>query len=216
MSKDILIEMKKHKLINKNTKYQVLPNPVEYSNDCQSEDSEFVFDKDLFYIINCGSLSDQKNHKMLIEAFKIVHDNFKKTRLIIIGDGFLKKKLNDLVKSLNLTDYIYFIYSSKNVKYYFRNSNLFVLTSKYEGFGLVLVEAISCGLTVISNNCKGAPKDILQNGKYGILIDDCNKIRLAESILNYIKKPLIFDNKEILAKYNSNKVSESWLEFIVK
>ena len=105
---------------------------------------------------------------MLIKLFSKI-DNKIDVKLLIIGSGPFKDYLKKLIKSLNQTNRISIINFDKNIYKYYLQSHIFVLTSKWEGFGNVIVEALHCGLEVLSSDCDFGPSEILENGKYGFL-----------------------------------------------
>lgn len=216
-SKDTLLDLKNYNILSENTKTKIISNPIDINND-KSENAllneKFKFEKDNFYIINCGRIVEQKNQELLIKSFYLVNKEFSHTRLIILGEGHLKEYLKKLVKELNITNVVFFIGNVKNINFFFKNSNLFVLTSKFEGFGNVLVEAMANDLPIISNNCKGAPKEILENGNYGELIDNIDEKKLSKSIKTFIQNPKKYNFKNYISKFDKDSISNKYLDFI--
>ena len=90
-----------------------------------------------------------------------------------------------------------------NPKIFYQNSNLFVLSSVYEGFGNVLVEAGMFKIPIISTNCKSGPKEILNNGKFGDLVNVVDTKKLSKLILKNLKKP---NKDKVLKMYKSLKI----------
>lgn len=136
------------------------------------------------YIISIGRLIEKKGYQNLIRAFKLVHEKHGNIRLIIIGTGMLKTKLEKLARDLGVSQNVTFLGFVKNNPYkYLRRSKFFVFSSLYEGFGNTIIEAMACGLPIISTDCKYGPREILDDnpiydksvrkplrGKYGILV----------------------------------------------
>jgi len=130
-----------------------------------------------YNILSVGELKPQKNHEMLIRAFARLPPQLN-AKLSIVGDGSLRNQLVSLVTELNLQHRIFFAgYQDDPYKWY-RSADLFVLTSKWEGFGNVLVESLECGTPVISTDCQSGPAEILDNGRYGklVAIDDIDSL----------------------------------------
>jgi len=132
------------------------------------------------HILSIGRLCLQKDFITLIKAFKIITKNFN-AKLIILGEGPERSNLEFLVKQLNLESKISLPGFVNDVKPWLSSSDLFVLSSKWEGFGNVLVEALECGLPIVSTNCLSGPSEILENGRYGKLVptEDPSAMALA-------------------------------------
>jgi glycosyltransferase involved in cell wall biosynthesis len=131
---------------------------------------------------------------MLLRAFKIVSQKVK-VKLFIIGYGSQEKKLKEFITLNNLKKNVFIITNQINNFNYYKIADLFVLTSNYEGFGNVLVEAGTFKLPIISTNCKSGPSEILGNGKYGSLIALNDHEKLAKTIIAKLNKK---DKKNIL------------------
>ncbi|RLG01983.1 hypothetical protein DRN58_00535 [Thermococci archaeon] len=101
-------------------------------------------------ILNLGRLIPEKGQELLIKSFAKVRQLLPDTNLVLIGDGEEKKKLQELVKNLDLENNVFFLGFQKNPYKFMKHASIFVLTSRYEGFGLALVEAMTCGLPVIT------------------------------------------------------------------
>ena len=125
----------------------------------------------------------QKDLTTLILAYgKLFNKNKIKEKLYIVGDGSSRTDLELLVKDKKLEHQIFFLGKKMNPFIWMKNAKLFILSSKFEGFGLVLVEAMSVGTFVISSNCKTGPKEILQNDKCGNLFEVGNIEELSNII----------------------------------
>lgn len=137
-------------------------------------------------VVNVGRLSAQKNQSLLIKAFRRVRDETP-SRLAIIGEGKLEKKLKALVSSLGLEDDVYFLGWQSNLFKYMKRATVFVLSSDYEGFGNVIVEAMASGCPVVSTDCLSGPGEILDGGRFGILVPVGDDQRLAKEILKILR-----------------------------
>ncbi len=131
-------------------------------------------------LLSIGRLSKQKNFKDLILAFLILKNKIN-CKLIILGEGEDRKKLEILIDQLNLKQDVFLIGFKINIVPWLVNSDLFVLSSIYEGFANVIVEAMSLGVQVVSNDCPSGPNEILENGKWGVLtqVGDVQGLSLA-------------------------------------
>ena len=126
---------------------------------------------------------------MFIKSFSQINKNIR-VKLLIIGSGPLKKYLKELIKSLNESDRVSIISFDKDIYKYYLQSHIFVLTSKWEGFGNVIVETLHCGLEVVSSDCDYGPREILENGKYGYLFKLTKKIFFKYN--SYFIKKMIY------------------------
>lgn len=147
------------------------------------------FDSDVSVIIGVGRLSEQKNFEILIRAFEQVIAD-RNVRLVILGKGEKRSELEMLVEELGLADVVSMPGFVDNPYAYMHRADLFILSSRWEGFGNVIVEAMACGTPVVSTDCPGGPSEILNNGTYGPLVPVGDPNRLAERILEALDSPV--------------------------
>jgi len=131
--------------------------------------------------VTAGRLVPQKDHETMIRALAI-HRREADSRLIILGTGPRYDALVDLVARLSLTHAVDFAGFHKNALPFFREADAFLLSSRCEGFGNVVVEALGCGSPVISTDCEYGPREILDHGRYGVLVEPRNPAALAEAM----------------------------------
>ncbi len=132
--------------------------------------------------VSIGRLVEEKNFTVMIRAFAEVLKNYS-AKLIIIGDGYLKDDLNDEISSLNLENSIKLIGYCKNPFPFLAAADGFLLSSKEEAFGLVLVEALALGIPIVSTDAiGGGPREILCDGEFGILTVNDSPRDFAEGI----------------------------------
>ncbi len=158
-------------------KAKVILNPVK-EIFYQTERSDTVSN-----IVSVGRLFPQKNHELLIKAFANVADFYPNENLYIYGEGPLRKDLQDLIAELNLQNRVFLPGSITDVNEKLSKAKLFVLSSDYEGMPNGLMEAMACGVPVISTDCPcGGPRYLLGNNEYGLLTP-CNSVeKLAEAM----------------------------------
>lgn len=133
-------------------------------------------------IVSAGRLCVVKNHISLIRAWKYVNEKHPDWILEIWGDGDQKNNLIEEIKYLNLSGVIFLKGYTYDIASVFADASCFVLTSKAEGLPLVIVEAMSCGLPVVSYKCPCGPKDIIEHGKNGFLCEVNDEKNLASCI----------------------------------
>lgn len=166
---------------SKNSKVIVVPNP------CRFEPLVSRDNWDSKNIISAGRLVKQKNFASLIRAFKLVHNIHPDWTLTIYGEGPQRLMLEELADSLGLRDYVHLPGISDNIREKMLDSSIFVLSSIYEGFALVLLESMSCGLPIVSYSCPCGPKDLISEGENGYLVPVNDEQGLANAINNLIE-----------------------------
>jgi len=191
-------------------KINVVYNPINI-NEIHKLSYEKILTKNnsKFKIISIGRLVKQKNFSNLIRAFEVVQSKVKKIHLIIIGDGYEKKKLKKLVSFLKIKKKVTFLGEVKNPYKYLKNSDLFVLSSDYEGFGTVILEAMVFNLPIVSTDCDYGPREILKKYNKKKLVKVNSYKSLSRGIIEMIKiskktKKFNFENyntEYILSKY---------------
>jgi glycosyltransferase involved in cell wall biosynthesis len=166
-------------------------------------------------IISCGRLVEQKGFTHLIHAFNIVRKSYPEVVLHIIGKGELHTKMTALVSSLKLTHVITLLKYRKPYSH-LKQAYIFVSSSLYEGFGNVIIEAMNCGLPIVSTNCRYGPQEILngsieykQNdllkilyGKWGILVPPIKngEESMAQALISLLK------DKKMYLKYKKASI----------
>jgi glycosyltransferase involved in cell wall biosynthesis len=138
------------------------------------------FNEDIPIIFNLGRLTEQKGQWHLIRAFAKIRKQIN-CRLVIRGDGDLKLYLNTLINEMGLNDDVRFLGWVDNPYKYIAKSSLFVSSSLWEALPYSLVEALACGCPIISTDCKYGPREILADGRYGILIPEMDNMLYGAS-----------------------------------
>jgi len=183
-----------------------------------------------FTFVTVGRLDKGKNHSLMIDAFAKLDNPL--TQLIILGEGVERKALEEQIKVLNLTDRVFLMGFDNNPYKYFSKSDAFVFSSSYEGFPNVLVEALACGLPIISTDCKSGPREILapssdirfqlendiETTEYGILVPVKNEALLfkaCDMILN-AKKVDKNQMKQRAQAFDKDKIVHKFIEVLNK
>ena len=153
-------------------------------------------------ILSVGHLTYQKDYSTTFKALKILKKKNIRFFYNLIGNGFLSNNLKLQVKYLGLEDYVKFHENVKNPINFYKNSDLFILSSIYEGMGNVVVESIYHGCPVIVSKCNSGPNEIIKNGLYGDNFNVGNYKQLANKIINYYKNTQILKDKTQKGKKN--------------
>ncbi|MBS5938018.1 glycosyltransferase [Clostridium sp.] len=178
-----------------NRRVEVIPNIVDverFSINRSKEDDNFTF-------ISISHLKENKNIDLTLKALKEVIKVYDNIRLIVVGDGPEKESLINIAKELMIDTKIDFIgaVSRENLNNIINKADAFVLPSKYETFGIAYIEALACGLPIITSKC-GGPEDFF-NENIGVMIPKCTVDELSNAMINII---------ENFNKFNSNYLRE--------
>lgn len=135
-------------------------------------------------ILAVGRITRQKDYFTLLQAVSLLLKQ-KSARLVIVGgvhEQSEKRKLDDFIKTNHLMDHVEFVGFTENIQDYYKVADVFVLSSAWEGFGNVIVEALAFGLPVVSTNCNHGPAEILEGGKYGYLVPVGDSSAMAKAL----------------------------------
>ena len=204
-TKDLLEQIKEARIFN-NQKVLFLPDAIININTMNrkiNNNNEVVGTKT---ILAAGRLTKQKNFLYLLHEFEKFLEIKKDYKLIILGEGEKKSEIQNYIKKNNISDHVYLKGYVKNIFSYMKNSDLFVLSSLWEDPGFVIIEAAFSNLFVISSNCPNGPKEILDNGRGGILFKSNEEGALLNSFIEFDK--LSSDErvyKKVILKKNISK-----------
>jgi glycosyltransferase involved in cell wall biosynthesis len=163
-------------------------------------------------ILGVGRLSIAKNFPLLIEAFGMVRSKFQ-CRLVILGDGKLRESIEKYADSSPYRHDIALPGHKINPFAYMSRAAVFAMSSSWEGFGNVLVEAMAVGTPVVSTDCPNGPREILADGKYGPLVPPDDAGHLAEAILGLLQNPTPRDLLiEGSGRFNARTIATRYLE----
>lgn len=138
-------------------------------------------------VIAVGRLSYQKGYDRLIDAWKIVSHRFPEWKLRIFGSGELYSELSKQIQINRLEGHIEIQQPTSRIYEEYLKSSLFLLSSHYEGMPMVLLEAFSCGLPVVSFNCKCGPNDLIDDGVNGFLVEEGDVLAFADKIMKVLE-----------------------------
>lgn len=145
-----------------------IPNGIDFGNFNTSKRKKT--EDNIYKFITVGSMRPEKNQKLLIKAFAYVRKKNPNTQLTIVGDGTLKPEIEKLIAAYHLQDAVNLTGIVSNVGDYLASADAFVLSSDFEGLPLSLLEAMACGLPIVSTKC-GGTVDIIDDGVNGYLVD---------------------------------------------
>lgn len=175
----------------------VIPNPLPFYPDLDKAPRRKR-------VIAIGRYFDEKGYDLLLKAWAIVEKRCNDWELAIYGDGN-KSYYEKIASSLNLDKRRCQLYNSiHEVQKEYLDSSLFVCTSRFEGFGMGIIEAMACGLPVVAFDCLWGPRSIITNTEDGVLVENGNVKKFAEAILYLI------DNPEKLYKMSDNARKNVW------
>ena len=190
----------------------VIPNPV--SDTFLSKKYSGTRDK---RIVAVGRLEPQKNYKNMIDGFELVHNKHPEYKFEIYGDGVLKSDLQKYINSKEMNNNIVLMGKTDDVKKAIYNAKLFVMSSDYEGMPNSLLEAACLGVPCVSTDCPcGGPREILDEGKGGLLVETKNPIKLSEAIIKLIENEDLADaistysNKKSIL-YKKENIIKKWI-----
>jgi len=169
----------------------VIYNPI-VEEELESLSEESVdhpwFQDTVPLIVAAGRLVDQKDYPMLLEAFEIVRRQMP-ARLVVLGDGELNTQLREHASELGIDDDVAFLGFVENPYMYMKRCSIFALSSRFEGFGNVIVEAMACGVPVVATDCPSGPGEIISDGKNGFLVPVGDASSMAHVFEELLKNP---------------------------
>lgn len=173
-------------------------------------------DTDSKRAIAVGRFSYQKGYERMIMAWKKVNGVHPEWTLDIFGNGEEKEKMRTLVDSLGLKGKVMLNDATSDIGKEYEASSVFILSSRYEGLPMVLLEAMSYGLAIVTYDCKCGPKDIIDDNRNGVLVEEGNVEKLADAIIGLMdddgkRKMLARNAKEESRKYSEDCIMKEWM-----
>jgi glycosyltransferase involved in cell wall biosynthesis len=183
-SKGMIDGFRKNKSFRRLSNFEVINNPV---NQFIAPSFKSVYPRK--FILSVGRLDHQKGFDLLIDAFaKLAISD---VDLLILGEGDERNNLEHQIKKMNLNERVKLIGFQNNLQDYYKQAELFVLSSRNEGYPNVLVEAMSLGCACVANDCEYGPSDIIEHEVNGLLVQVNNTKHLSEAIKRAMSDPVL-------------------------
>ena len=189
---------------------KVIPNPLPFYHEefskCESKK-----------IISVGRLDSQKGYDILIDVWNIISKKYPDWILEIYGEGPERENLQNKINKLGLEKSFLLKGAVKNIQDKYLESSIYVMSSRYEGMPMVLLETMACGLPAVSFDCPCGPKDIIRDNEDGFLVSFGNIEQMAEKIEELIldgeKRKLFGKNaRKNIQRYSQDKIMNQWKE----
>ena len=195
----------------------VIYNPTDPEIEVKAQepvDHPWFNDSKIPVILCVARLSPEKDLQTLIRAFSIVRKE-RPARLAILGEGNERPKLEALARELGLESDVWMPGFVDNPFKFMKRAAVFALSSRFEGAPLVLAEALSVGIPVVSTDCTSGPKEILEGGRWGKLVPVGDHEKLAEAILETIESPPDREKlKERGKDFSIDEIGRKWLKIL--
>lgn len=209
-----LTDKDKHQYLNNLsclTKVVAINNPNTIGNQKKANlDSNIV--------LAAGRLTNQKGFDLLLKSWSLIAARYPEWSLNIVGSGECEKMLKNLAYSLKLDNSVEFIPKTNNIEKYYLGASIYALSSRYEGFGLVLIEAKSFGLPIVSFDCDFGPADIVRDGVDGILVSREDVQSLADGIMKLIcnsaQRSLFGKNALLDRRFDAVNIIAAWQKIL--
>ena len=190
-------------------KTRVIPNSLPFYPDqvslCENKKVLFV-----------GRLCEQKGLEYLIKTWEIVSRKHNDWTLHMYGEGEQKTMLNHLIQESGLENTVIVHQPTLQIMEKYLESSIFLLTSRFEGFGMVLIEAMACGVPVVSFDCPWGPADIIKDGEDGFLVEYLNVNEAANKVCKLIESPELRIKMGTTARmnvqrYKRDEIMKQWI-----
>lgn len=191
-------------------------NPIDFSN-IESLKSEPI-SNDFKYILGVGRMEDNvKQFDHLMESYSNSNLPKENIKLVLLGEGKLKQKWQEFAKSLNQENNIMFLGNVQNPYSYYINALFTVMTSKYEGFPMVLLESLACETPVVSYDLHSGPNEIITQNENGILVENQNKVAMTDVLNNMVSNKELYlhckqNAKSSVERFSLENIGNQWLQ----
>ena len=197
----VLLTEEDQKKWNTIAKTQIIPNALPFypsvSSTCKNKQAIFV-----------GRMDEQKGYEYLIQTWTLIHAKHPDWTLNIFGDGEKKKEIIHLISKHSLGHSVKINEPTTNIEQQYLENSICILSSRFEGFGMVLLEAMACGVPCVAFNCPYGPSDIIHHGIDGYLVEHLNCQDLAIRINNLIENEDLRQKMGKAAKHNIQRYSK--------
>lgn len=206
-------ELWKNNLSNIRSKIITIVNPSTF------EGIEHIPDLDCKVVLAVGRYRHQKGYDLLLQAWSSV-TNKEGWKLVIVGEGEDKQKIIELCKFLKIDDTVEINSSTDNIAQYFKSASFYCMSSRFEGLPMVLLEAQSFGLPIVSFDCDTGPAELIDNEFSGYLVEPENIEKLSEAITKMINLDkdsylrMCINAKENVNNFKVDEIVKKWLAIL--
>lgn len=193
-------------------KITVIPNPAPVTAHPPSGHPHGTDEVPL--VLACGRLEPQKDFATLLEAFAIIRRR-RTARMVILGTGSLEGKLRAKARMLGIDSSVEFAGHVDDVPAWMRRASVFALSSRWEGFPNVLLEALSQNCPVVATDCSDAVREVLADGRFGAIVPVADADMLSTELLAVIEGQRVFDDpREHLSRYAVDRIARRYLDVL--
>lgn len=191
------------------TKTVVIPNSLPFNPERQCD----LLSKRAIVV---GRYNNAKGYEYLVKTWKIVHEKCPDWIVNIYGSGEEKEHVRSLIYDNNLQDTMVMNEPTDNIMEKYLESSICIVSSRYEGFSMVLLEAMACGLPCVSFDCPHGPRNIIHDGEDGFLVDYLNVEKLAQQICVLIRDPNLrrligLHAKKNVQRFSREVIMKEWM-----
>jgi len=209
-----LLTHKDKELWGNKAKFEVIPNPLSFVTEKTAKLENKT-------IVAMGRLVYPKGFQYLIKSFALLKEKYPDWKVNIYGNGQDKELLQKEINTLSLQENIFLKEPEQNVESILLESSLFVLPSLYDGFGLVLTEAMVCGVPCVAFDCECGPSDIIEDGVDGFLVETGNIQHLADKMEllmqdKNLRSEMGGKAKENVKRFNVPAIMDLWQGYLIQ
>ncbi|RSX50202.1 EpsS [Bifidobacterium callimiconis] len=193
------------------SKLHVINNPTPFEGVRRSPREGHI-------VLSVGRLTDQKGYDRLIAVWSRISDQVGDWKLVIVGSGELESSLKRQVMDANI-DNILFVPATKDVEHWYDRASIYAMTSRFEGFPMVLLEAMAKGLPIIAYDCLTGPREMVHDGETGYLVPDGDANQFAQKLLKMLSNRSLQDQYSQAALHAVNRfylrsIADQWESLI--
>ena len=194
----------------------VIPNSISLiKEDCENTDPKIQYK----YCIAVGRLTAMKQFDKLIETYCNSDLPKKEIYLLILGDGEESERLRVQIQKSAYSNYVHLLGFKENILFYTKEALFLILTSKYEGFPMVILEALSVGTPAISFDCENGPSEMIVDERNGLLVENQNFIALKVAMNRMVNEALLYNTcqnnaKASVNKFSSENICNKWIDLL--